>query len=211
MKISNTFWLCIIFALSGWADSDEEGGGWVSLFDGNSIEDWRASESQGTFKVVDGVLVVKGDRSHLFYSGPVENHDFTDFEFQAEVMTRPGSNSGVYIHTIYQEEGWPAKGYEVQVNNSHSDKRKTGGLWGIDDNFKPFPDNEWFTLNIKVEGKHIITKVNGEVVTDYVEPDNPVREESLSGRLLTSGTIAIQGHDPGSEVHYRDIKIRPLK
>ena len=210
MKMPNTFWLCIVIALSGCADSDEEGAGWVFLFDGNNIGDWRASESQGTFKVVDGVLVVQGDRSHLFYSGPVENHDFTDFEFQTEVMTRPGSNSGVYIHTIYQEEGWPAKGYEVQVNNSHSDERKTGGLWGIDDNLKPFPDNEWFTLNIKVVGKHIITKVNGEVITDYLEPDKPVREESLAGRLLTSGTIAIQGHDPGSEVHYRDIKIRPL-
>ena len=115
------------------------------------------------------------------------------------------------LHTIYQETGWPATGYEVQVNNTHSDKRKTGGLYAIDDNPDPFPDNEGFTLTIKVQGKHIITKVNWKVITDYVEPDDPVREEGYQGRLLTSGTIALQGHDPDSEVYYRKIKIRPLR
>lgn len=201
----------MVVALSPCVASDEGDGGWFFLFDGNSIEDWSASENQGTFKVVDGVLIVHGERSHLFYEGPVENHDFTDFEFEAEILTKPGANSGVYFHTTYQEAGWPATGYEVQVNNTHSDKRKTGGLYAIDDNPDPFPDNEWLTLTIKVEGKHITTKVNGKVISDYFEPNNPVREEGYQGRLLTSGTIAIQGHDPDSEVHYRDIKIRPLK
>jgi hypothetical protein len=99
----------------------------------------------------------------------------------------------------------------VQVNNSHSDWRKTAGLYGIVDNKDPFPDNEWFTLYIKVDGKHVVTKVNGKVVVDYTEPDNVEREERFAGRLLGSGTIAIQGHDPDSEVHFRNIRIRPLK
>jgi hypothetical protein len=43
----------------------------------------------------------------------VKNHDFKNFEFRAEVMTTPGSNSGLYFHTAYQESSWPTKGYEV--------------------------------------------------------------------------------------------------
>jgi hypothetical protein len=60
------------------------------------------------------VLIVKGDRSHLFYVGSVQNHD-----------------SGVYFHTTFQESGWPNKGHEVQVNNTHSDPKKTAGLYGV--------------------------------------------------------------------------------
>lgn len=185
--------------------------GWIPLFDGETLNGWRASENQGSFTVVDGVLVVHGKRSHLFYEGPIADHNFTDFEFEAEVMTKPGANSGIYFHTEYQEEGWPAKGYEVQVNNTHTDVRKTAGIYAIQDNHSPFADNEWFTIYIRVEGKRIVTKINGKVVSDYTEPENPEREGGLSGRLLGSGTIAIQGHDPGSEVHYRDIKVRLLK
>lgn len=185
--------------------------GWVSLFDGKSLEGWKASENPATFSVVDGEIVVKGPRAHLFYDGPVGNHDFTNFEFRAEIMTRPKANSGVYFHTVFEEKGWPSKGYEVQVNNTHGDPKKTAGLYGIKDNFTaPAKDNEWFTMSIRVEGKRIITKVNDQVISDYTEEAEPKRPASFAGRLLSHGTIALQGHDPGSEVHYRNLQIKLL-
>lgn len=95
--------------------------GWISLFDGKTLDGWRASKNTATFSVDDGKIVVNGPRAHLFYEGSVMNHDFENFEFKAQVMTMPGSNSGIFFHTAYQEEGWPATGYEVQVNNSQSD------------------------------------------------------------------------------------------
>lgn len=77
--------------------------------------------------VENGEIVVHGPRAHLFYDGPVLDHEFRDFELM----------------------------------------------------------------------------VDGRPVVDYTEPsDAPTR--------LTGGTIALQGHDPGSEVHYRNIRIRPL-
>ena len=186
-------------------------GGWLALFDGKTLDGWRASENQGTFTVANGELIAFGKRSHLFYEGPVANHHFTNFEFKAEVMTKPGANSGVYFHTEYQETGWPAKGYEVQVNNTHSDRKKTAGIYAIQDNFTaPVKDDEWFTLYIRVEGKRIVAKVNDQVISDYTQEENPVRADEFKGRLLSSGTIAIQGHDPKSEVHYRNIFVRPL-
>ena len=96
-------------------------GRWQSLFDGKSFDGWKASENKDTFSVRDGMIVAHGPRSHLFYTGPVNNANFKNFEFKADVMTTEGSNSGIYFHTEYQEKGWPSKGFECQVNSTQTD------------------------------------------------------------------------------------------
>src|SRR5688572_23711281 len=93
--------------------------GWVSLFDGKSLKDWKVGENAATFSVENGAIKVNGPVAHLFYDGTYQEHNFKNFEFKADVMTLPGSNAGLYFHTNYQESGWPNKGFEVQVNNSH--------------------------------------------------------------------------------------------
>ncbi len=186
--------------------------GWISLFNGKDLSGWKASEQSNSFRVVDGELVINGPRSHLFYTGLVHGADFTNFEWKCEVLTKPSSNSGMYFHTEYQEDGWPAKGYEVQINNSHADPKRTGGLYAVADvmNDSPVKDGEWFTQQVTVQGKHIVISVNGKVTTDYTEPDDVQREAEFAGRKLSHGTIALQAHDPGSEVHIRKILIKPL-
>ena len=185
--------------------------GWVSLFDGKTLDGWKASDAPGTFSVENGAIAVHGPRSHLYYVGPVNNHSFTNFEWKADVMTTPGSNSGMYFHTEWQETGWPSKGYEVQVNNSHTDPKRTGGLYGVQDNLEATAkDNEWFTQQISVQGKHVIVKVNGKTITDYTEPDNVQRPPDMIGRKLGSGTFALQGHDPKSVVYYKNIMVRVM-
>jgi hypothetical protein len=189
----------------------EKAAGWKLLFDGRSLTGWRASEAPATFSVQDGCIVAFGPRAHLFYEGPVAGARFRNFELQLEVKTFPKGNSGVYLHTEYQEKGWPSKGYEVQVNQTHSDKRKTGGIYAIKDNLDPVAQDEvWFTLRILVEGKRIRSFVDGKLIADYTEEPQPVRPPNMAGRLLGEGTIALQGHDPESRVMYRGIKIRPL-
>lgn len=176
--------------------------GWTTLFDGKSLDGWKASENPATFSVQDGMIVVFGDRAHLFYTGPFMDHTFKNFEFKLSVMTTPGSNSGLFIHTDYQETGWPSKGYEIQVNQTHTDWRKTGSVYAVQDVKEVFvKDNEWYTQHIIVQGKRIIVKVNDKVINDYTEGEN--------GRL-SSGTIALQGHDPKSKVFYKDIMIKVL-
>jgi hypothetical protein len=184
---------------------------WVRLFDGKSLNGWKASENAGTFKVEKGVIVVEGPRSHLYYVGPLMNHNFKNFEFKADVMTTPGSNSGIYFHTQYLENGWPEYGYEAQVNNTHPDPRKTASLYAIKDVLEaPAKDNEWFTEQITVKGKRIIIQVNGKTLVDYTEPENAERPANMAHRLLSSGTFALQGHDPKSKVFYKNIMVRPL-
>lgn len=185
--------------------------GWVSLFDGKTLNGWKVGENAATFSVVDGVLQVFGPRAHLYYDGPVANHDFTNFEWKADVMTFPNANSGMYFHTAYQEGGWPQKGYEVQVNNSHTDTIRTGSLYNIVNvTTPPAKDHEWFTQHIVVRGKRVTISVNGKQLVDYTEPANVERPADMKGRLISSGTFAIQGHDPKSKVHYRNIMVKVL-
>lgn len=189
-----------------------EAEGWVPLFNGKDLSGWKASENKDTFSVQNGLIVVKGDRSHLFYTGDVNGGVFKNFELWVEVKTEPQANSGIYFHTEYQETDWPMKGYEVQVNQTHPDPRKTGGLYGVDDvmDKSPVEDGEWYVEHIKVEGDEIQVWVNGELTTDYTEPENPEREGRMAERLLDKGTFALQGHDPGSVIYYRQVWVKPL-
>lgn len=212
--MKNLFILCVFAGLlSGCASSSKTAGsGWISLFDGQSLAGWRINENPASFKVENGAIVANGQRSHLFYDGPVANHNFKNFEFKAQVMTTPGSNSGIYFHTEFQSEGWPAKGYEVQVNNTQSDWRRTGGLYAIEDvKLAPAKDNEWFTQHIIVKGKKVTVKINGKTLVEYTEPPNPERPEGMKQRLISSGTFALQGHDPDSKVMFKDIMVKVLK
>jgi hypothetical protein len=214
-------------ALAAGAQNDPNAG-WVSLFDGKSLDGWKASENKGTFTVKDGMIVANGPRSHLFYVGPVHDANFTNFELKAQIMTKPKSNSGIYFHTAYQETDWPAKGFEVQINNTHSDWKKTGSLYNVVDVNIADPakararkdivdvkvplaqDDKWFTEYIKVQGKHILIKVDDKVAVDWTQPDDWKGPQGNPGRKLSSGTFALQGHDPGSTVYFKSIQVRPL-
>jgi len=191
--------------------SKSEKAKWIPLFDGKTLNGWKVGKNAGSFSVDSGHIVVKGPTAHLFYDGAVQQHNFKNFEFKAEVMTQPGANSGIYFHTTYQEDGWPAKGYEVQVNNSQSDWRRTGSLYSIQDVKEVYvKDKEWFTEYIKVEGKHVIIKINDKTVVDYTEPDNAERPKGMEQRLISNGTFALQAHDPNSVIYYRNIQVKPL-
>ncbi len=200
------------FAVLNTLTAQDKADGWHLLFDGKSLDGWKiTTENPSTFAVKDGVLVVDGPRAHAFYAGPVGNADFKNFELRMEIFTYPIANSGVYFHTAYQESGWPSKGYEVQVNNTHTDKRKLAGLYAIQDNEKILvPDETWFELRIRVVGKLVQTWVNGQMISNYVEEANPARPDNMKGRVLDRGTIAIQGHDPKSRILYRNIAIKLL-
>lgn len=185
--------------------------GFVSIFNGKDLAGWKASESPGTFKVEDGKIVANGARSHLFYVGEVKNHAFRDFELKAEVLCKPNSNAGIYFHTEYQEKGWPEKGFEAQVCSAgYKDPRKTGSLYAVKDLAEPpVKDDEWFHYHIIVKGKAVTLKVNDKVTVEWTQPDDWA-PKSFKGRVLSSGTFALQGHDPGSTVWFRNIRVKPL-
>ena len=120
-------------------------------------------------------------------------------EFQAEVKLNKGGNSGMYFRVKF-ETGWP-NGYEAQVNNSHKDWRRTGSLYKLSDvKDQLVPDDTWWTQHIIADGNHIVIKVNGKTVVDYVDQDNTYQK----------GYLALQQHNLGSVVQYRNIMMKKL-
>ena len=125
--------------------------------------------------------------------------------------------SGIFLHTEYQETGWPSRGYEVQINNTHKgsgdyrELKRTGSLYAVRNIYKScVHDGEWFRVRVRVIGKRICVWVNDGLTVDYVEPPTPPRKAERLQRILSRGTIALQGHDPGSRVTYRSVKLRLL-
>lgn len=174
-------------------EADKEG--WITLFDGKTLDGWKASELPENWKVEDGAIVGRGTRSHLFYI----DKEFTDLEFKAEVKLNKGGNSGMYFRTEFME-GWP-KGYEAQVNNSHKDPKRTGSLYNfVDVTETLIADDTWWTEHIICKGNHIIIKINDKTVVDFVDEKNTYK----------SGHVALQQHDPGSVVHYRKLMVKDL-
>ncbi|MEN6532861.1 MAG: family 16 glycoside hydrolase [Bryobacteraceae bacterium] len=192
--------------------------GWVDLFDGQSLNGWRPSEKQDSWKVDGGHLTAGTGRSHLFYSGPVQDASFKNFEFEAEVLSQPGCNSGIFFHTLFDEGPSPRQGFEVQIDNKtpwehdYCERKKTGSLYGIRNVYKQLvADDEWFTLYIAVHGKNVQIRVNGVLVVDYTEFNPPALPTGTRRkRYLSRGTFALQCHDDRTKVRFRRIRVRPL-
>jgi hypothetical protein len=198
--------LCATVCAFG-AESED---GFVPLMDGKSFNGWKmANEHTNTWKIEDGAFVTRGERCHLFYVG--DEKPFKNFELRAEVMTEPHSNGGIYFHTKYQETGWPAQGFECQVNVSHADWKKTGSIYDVANlGNTPAKDNEWWTQTITVKGSTVTVKINDVIVLEYTEPPGAQAGKSF-GRKLGDGTFALQSHDPKSVVHYKNIRVKRLE
>ena len=181
------------FAAEG---NKKPGKGWVSMFDGKTLDGWKPSERPQNWSVVDGNISGQGERSHLFWMKQM----CLDCEFKADVKLNKGGNSGMYFRAEFGE-GWP-KGYEAQVNNSHTDPVRTGSLYNMVKIYeKLVPDDTWWTQHIIAKANHITIKVNDKTVVDYHDEKNTYKQ----------GYLALQQHDPGSRVQYKNLYYRKLK
>ena len=175
---------------------------WKPIFDGKTLQGWKANEQPDNWTVENGAISGHGSRSHLYYV----TEELDNFELKSDVMINKGGNSGIYLHIAFHEEGWFFDGHEVQINNTHRDPVKTGSLWAVVKLFdSPVQDDEWFSVHIKVEGQNIVVKLNNKGVIDYTEPVG-----AAGPRRLSKGYLALQQHDPGSRVRFRNIVLKKL-
>jgi hypothetical protein len=183
--------------------------GFTSLSDGKSFDGWKSSiDHPDTWKIEDGAFVTRGQTAHLFYVGSLA--PFTNFDLKVDVMTDPGANGGIYFHSEYQEKGFPKHGFECQVDNTHSDWKKTGSLYDVVNIAKsPAQDNKWWTQEVIVKGRKVTVKIDGETVFEYTEPTGAEPGHDYT-RKLGSGTFALQAHDPKSVVRYKNIRVKRL-
>ena len=222
------------------ADTPQPEEGFVSLFDGKSLNGWKVGENADLFQVRDGMIVMEcpatiQSPAHLFYDGDVHHHDFQNFDLKVDVLTFPKANSGIYFHTKYQESGWPNSGIECQVNNSHVDWRRTGSLWALKnlswgpetppkDNKEPVAilpkplvkDNVWYTEEVIYRDGQITIKLDGKTVMEYTVSHADIKHAipNNTGTWLPRGTFALQGHPPMpgqiSKACFKNIRVKVL-
>ena len=237
LSIATSFLVLTTAAFAADAPATEDG--FVSLFDGKSLDGWKIGQNAEVFSVRDGMIVMEcptttHSPAHLFYVGDVNGHAFKNFDLKVDVQTFPKANSGIYFHTQMQESGWPNHGLECQIDNSHSDWRRTGSIWGIDniswgpeapgaDNQEPvkiFPkpvvvDNEFYTQEIIYVNGKVTVKLNSETVLEYQIPDADTEHKVRTGNTwMPQGTFALQGHPPMpgqiSKAYFKNIRVKVL-
>ena len=169
--------------------------GWVSMFDGKTLTGWKANERPESWTVKDGTIVGDGEASHLFWMV----RECADCEFKADVKISDGGNSGMYFRTAFGP-GFP-KGYEAQVNSSHKDPKRTGSLYNFKNIYEQLvPPDTWYNQHIIAKGNHIIILINDKPAVDYVDEKN----------TYTNGHFALQQHNKGSVVMYKNLMMKPL-
>ena len=82
---------------------------------------------------------------------------------------------------------------------------RLAALWHREQQHAPHVDGDWVKLRIRVAGRHIQTSIDNQVVIDWWEP-----KDRKGSKKLSTGTFAIQAHDPKSVVEYKFIKARHL-
>lgn len=189
--------------------------GWVSIFDGKTLEGWKANEPTEGFYIKDGCITGKEGRNHLYYMGMGE---LGDFELKIDCKINKGGNSGLYIKAPWVDANWPVQGFELQINSSHSDPVKTGSIYNILKFYKaPHGDDEWFTYHVTVKGDTLNVKINDQVLFTYVDPVERAAEGKPQGKI-TEGTkrirqlgyIALQQHDPGTIPQFKNIFLKKM-
>ncbi|MEX0818769.1 MAG: DUF1080 domain-containing protein, partial [Pirellulaceae bacterium] len=179
----------------------------TSLFTGTDLTGWKTyPEMASKFTVTSkGWLNVKDGRGQLETEG-----SYGDFVLQVECITHAEQlNSGFFFRCI---PGSTMNGYESQIHNGfkNGDRRQpvdcgTGGIFRrVDARLVVANDLEWFHKTVIADGSHIATWVNGYQVVDWVD-DRAPHENPRQGLRLEPGTIMIQGHDPTTDISFRNI------
>lgn len=171
------------------------------LFSGKSNSDWNSS---GNVTVENNVLTLSGNNSNLL----LKNGNYKNFDLSMELRTTPGGKGYIGFHTDNS-----GKGYRVAINNDREDNvwwKMTGSLLSVRNLTKSFvKEDEWFTMNIRVEGQLITVKINGEPVVEYIEPSQPYRIAPNTAALLSDGTFSIVSNGTGN-IEFKNIAVEVL-
>jgi hypothetical protein len=188
--------------------------GMKPLFNGEDLSGWReVPGSESKFTVADGAIHVAGGRGFLESEATAK-----DFVLQFEAITHGDTlNSGVFFRAMPGMEEAPSNGYEFQIQNGYKDNDRTKPEdFGTGAIFRLAParkvvsnDHEWFTATLVANGPHFATWINGYPVVDWTDKREP-NENPREGLRLDAGHFSLQGHDPGTDLNFRNVRIEIL-
>lgn len=179
-------------ALSGLAADKEEG--FVSLFDGKTLQGWEIMNG-GKFSAEDGVVKLKGGSGWLR-----SEKEYGDFVLRFEVRwLKPKQDSGIFLRASKEGKNWPNRRYEVQCENSERVAKLFGAAHTIDPKkaFKTLKEGqEWNAFEIHCAGTRCEVKINGETVCTSDALKQP------------TGYLGIQGE--GGQLEFRNLRLKTL-
>lgn len=198
------------------------------IFNGKNLDGWYiVNNHQSKFSVTDkGELNIKDGNGEIKTEG-----EWADFVLQLDVFSNGKNlNSGIFFRALPGKEDntfW--QGYEAQIRNewqgysldkARNEKKEdrtkphdigTGGIYNRQPTRKVVSnDKEWFTYTVLANGNHIATWVNGYQTTDYFDNNEPNKTVRNGGQRLEKGCISLQGHDPTTDLSFRNIRIQEL-
>jgi len=198
---------------------------WEVLFDGESVEHWRAYRRdtfpQKSWTVENEALraIGSGDRADL-----ITKKKYEDFELELEWKMSPGGNSGIIYRVAEDfERAWHT-GPEIQLldDDKHKDGKdaatSAGALYALiaPTNKNLHPTGHWNQMRVVARGDHVEHWLNGAKVVEY-ELDSPALNALIAKSKFVdkprftkerNGHIALQHH--GADVWFRNIRIRQL-
>ncbi|MCE2708617.1 MAG: DUF1080 domain-containing protein [Algoriphagus sp.] len=200
------------FSTRGYAQEE----GFVSLFDGKSLDNWIGNKS--SYLVKDGILVIEpqgGGGGNLYTEKEYEN-----FVLRFEFQLTPGANNGLGIHAPLTGDA-AYLGKELQILDNESEKYASlqpyqyhGSVYGVIPAKRGYlrPVGEWNQQEVRVEHPRITVILNGEVILEgnYLEAskNGTLDHKEHPGLLRSRGHIGFLGH--GDVVRFRDIRIKEI-
>lgn len=188
--------------------------GMTDLFNGEDLSGWRiVPGSLSHFTVEEGTIHATNGAGFL----ETEN-TYGNFIFQSDSQTHAAElNSGYFFRAMPGTEESPSNGYEAQIHNGTTDGDRhrpnnagTGAIFRrVDARYVVANDNEWSTMTLIANGPQIAVWVNGYQVVDWEDTRKP-DENPRRGQRLAAGHISLQGHDPTTDISFRNLKIAEL-
>jgi hypothetical protein len=203
------------------------GAGWVSLFDGHSLDSWVSHGGKAQYRIEGDTIIGKtvdstdqGTQTFL-----CTRREYADFELELDVWTDRQLNSGIQIRSHVYEKDTPTPkrprhkgevyGYQCEVADSarctsgNFQDEARGYKWYDDLTKRPgacaaFKDDQWNHYRIVAQGDHIRSWVNGVACADFRDSQD------------ASGLIGLQVHTVRAglgpyQVRFKNIRIRELK
>ena len=226
--------ICLVLALSIAFPARAAEPGFVSLFDGKSLNGWTINclpkdkeLAAKAWTVDDGTILANsiGHTEH-FYILLATEKEYGDFVLRLRIQVERGvtGNSGIQIRSRYNPKtGW-MEGPQIDINPPQPEL--TGKLWNEGpgphrwlssepiEGFKFFYADEgdgWNEIEITAKGTRIKSVLNGVTVVDY--DGSGVLDDELhkKHKVGMKGVIGLQLHSYHQlKLRFKDIRIKPL-
>jgi hypothetical protein len=194
--------------------------GLAPIFNGKSVDGWKEVAPPKPAKVPAIWTVKNGMLNVLHGGGQLETEGvWDDFILQIDIRANTDDpkrhpNSGIFFRG---DPGAYWAGYESQIRNEFKGDDRTQPVdWGTGAIYNRVAarkivaeDNKFFTKTLIANGSHMAVWIDGYLVTDW-EDTRPPDASARKGLRTKAGTIALQAHDPTTNLDFRNIRLAPF-